>query len=37
MSELKDVLQGEMKNETDSLKTYVVTVTTKGSAHRENL
>jgi hypothetical protein len=37
MTELKDELQGEMHKETDALKTYVVQVTTKGSAHRENL
>jgi predicted protein tyrosine phosphatase len=37
MSELKEELQNEMHKETDTLKTYVVQVTTKSSAHRESL
>lgn len=37
MTELRDELSGEMHKETDTLKTYVVTITQKSSAHRETL
>ena len=37
MTALKDELSNNMQKEADSLSKYVVEVTKKGSAHRDNL
>lgn len=37
IQDMKDLLQGEMNTETEALKTYVLQITNKASAHRETL